>query len=60
MKPNQLGIFIGLILGAIAFYGGFLAFLIAAVFAAIGWVAGMIIEGRLDLGALTGRGSDRR
>ena len=60
MKPSHIGLLVGLALAAFAFFGGFFAFLTAAVFAFIGWVIGMVLEGRLDLGALTGRGSDRR
>ncbi|WP_030016300.1 MULTISPECIES: hypothetical protein [Micrococcales] len=60
MKPSQLGLIVGLALGAIAFFGGFLAFLVAVVFAAIGAAVGLLLEGKLDLRSLMGRGSDRR
>lgn len=60
MKPSQLGLIVGLALGAIAFFGGFFAFLVSAVFAVIGAGVGLFLEGRLDLRSMTGRGSDRR
>lgn len=60
MKVSQVGLIVGLVLAAFAYFGGFFAFLTATVFAFIGWIVGMVLEGRLDLGALTGRGFDRR
>ena len=60
MSSTQTGILVGLALGAVAVFGGFLAFITVAVFAAVGWGVGLAIEGRLDVQSLLGRSSDRR
>jgi len=60
MNTTALGLIAGLALGFAAAFGGFSAFLLVAVFGALGLAAARIIEGKLDLSALTGRASSRR
>ncbi|MFB0834503.1 hypothetical protein ACX8Z9_06505 [Arthrobacter halodurans] len=60
MSTTSMGLLTGLVLGWAAAFGGFPQFLIVAVFGAIGLLVARVIEGKLDLGALTGRSSTRR
>ncbi len=55
-----MGLLAGLVLGWAAAFGGFEEFLIVAVFGALGLLIARVIDGKLDLGALTGRSSTRR
>ncbi|WP_328291265.1 DUF2273 domain-containing protein [Kineococcus sp. NBC_00420] len=52
MPTSTVGIFAGLILALIALTGGFGWFLLALLFAAVGYVIGAHLEGKLDLSAL--------
>lgn len=56
---THTGLLAGLILGATGFIGGFGAFLVALLVGIIGLVAGRVLDGELDLGAVLGRGRDR-
>lgn len=58
MNATQTGIISGLILG-LAATQGFFAFLVTLVLGAIGLVVGRVLDGKLDLGELFGRGQDR-
>ncbi|WP_026549661.1 hypothetical protein [Arthrobacter sp. Br18] len=60
MSTTAMGLLTGLFLGWVAAFGGFSDFLIVAVFGALGLLTARIIDGKLDLGALTGRSSNRR
>lgn len=60
LSPSVLGVIVGLALGFAAAFGGFTGFLIVAVFAVIGYVAGKVVEGEIDLGAFLGSRSNRR
>ncbi|MHA7156308.1 hypothetical protein [Arthrobacter sp. TMN-50] len=60
MSTTAMGLLVGLVLGWAAAFGGFSEFLIVAVFGAIGLLVARIIDGKLDLGALTGRSNSRR
>lgn len=60
MSTTAMGLLTGLVLGWAAAFGGFSEFLIVAVFGAIGLLVARVIDGKLDLGALTGRSSSRR
>jgi hypothetical protein len=55
-----VGLLAGMALGFAGFFGGFWAFLLVAVLGAAGLVAGLVLEGRLDLGALLGTRAGRR
>lgn len=59
LSPSVLGVVVGLALGFAAAFGGFPEFLIVAVFAAIGYVVGKVVEGELDLGSVLGSRSKR-
>jgi hypothetical protein len=56
MNFTTLGLLTGLTLGVTAAFGGFGAFLIVLVLAAVGLVVGRVLDGKLDLSQLTGRG----
>jgi hypothetical protein len=60
LSPSVLCVVVRLALGLAAAFGGFYAFLIVAVFAVIGYVAGKVVEGEINLGAFLGSRSDRR
>lgn len=60
MSTTAMGLLAGLVLGWAAAFGGFGEFLIVAVFGAIGLGVARVIDGKLDLGALTGRSSTRK
>ncbi|SDT07435.1 DUF2273 domain-containing protein [Microlunatus soli] len=55
MSGTHWGLLVGLVLGVVAAFGGFGAFLLVAVLAAVGLVIGRILDGRLDLQAVLGR-----
>ncbi len=55
MSATTTGLFAGLILGLIAAVGGFGAFAVGVLLAAVGLVIGLFLDGRLDLAALRGR-----
>ncbi len=58
MNVTQTGMISGLILG-LAATQGFVAFLVTLAVGAIGLVVGGLIDGRLDLSDLGGRGRSR-
>ncbi|MCP3425376.1 hypothetical protein NBM05_04925 [Rothia sp. AR01] len=60
MSASKWGLVVGLVLGIVAAFGGFVPFVITAFFGAVGLVVGLALEGRLDLRGLFGRASDRR
>ncbi|MFJ9520686.1 hypothetical protein ACIRPK_20840 [Kitasatospora sp. NPDC101801] len=62
MNLGLIGLVVGMALGFAGYFGGFAAFLLVAVLGGVGFVAGRLIEGDLDLGDLGEllRGRDRR
>jgi uncharacterized membrane protein len=52
VPTSTVGIFAGLILALVFIQGGFDWFLLALVFAGVGYVIGAHLEGKLDLSAL--------
>jgi hypothetical protein len=56
MNATTLGLATGLALGITAAFGGFGAFLIVLVLGAVGLAVGRVLDGKLDLSQLTGRG----
>jgi len=60
MSATSLGLIAGLALGFAVAFGGFTAFVLVALFGALGLAIGRFAEGRLDVSALTGRWTDRR
>ena len=59
MNATQTGLLAGLVLGLAGAVGGFDAFLIVLMLGALGLLVGRVLDGRLDLNALFGRGRDR-
>lgn len=59
MNSTTLGLLTGLALGFAGAFGGFGAFLIVLVVAALGLLIGRVLDGKLDLSQLTGVGRDR-
>lgn len=55
MSATQWGLVAGLVLGVVAAFGGFGAFIIVLVLGAVGLIIGRILDGRLDLNAVFGR-----
>ncbi|GAA3524567.1 MULTISPECIES: hypothetical protein [Amycolatopsis] len=55
MNATQLGLLTGLALGLAAAFGGFGAFVVVLVLAALGLLVGRVLDGKLDLSQLTGR-----
>ncbi|WP_457031282.1 hypothetical protein [Kitasatospora sp. P5_F3] len=62
MNLGLIGLVVGMALGFAGYFGGFAAFLLVAVLGGVGFVAGRVIEGDLDLRDLGDllRGRDRR
>ncbi|WP_247827385.1 hypothetical protein [Arthrobacter antioxidans] len=60
MSTTAMGLLTGLVLGWAAAFGGFYEFVLVAFFGAVGLIVARIIDGKLDLGALTGRSTTRR
>ena len=60
MNSTTLGLMTGLALGFAGAFGGFGAFLIVLVLAALGLLIGRVLDGKLDVSQLTGVGRDRR
>jgi hypothetical protein len=59
MSFTRLGLAVGLALGFAAAFGGFSALAVVALLGALGAVIGSVLEGRLDLSALSTRLRDR-
>jgi hypothetical protein len=58
MSGTALGLLSGLALGLAAAFGGFTAFSLVLVFAAIGLMIGRVADGKLDLTQLLSRERD--
>lgn len=50
---------VGLVLGLVAAFGGFVELLIVLLFGIVGLLVGRVLDGKLDLAALLGRSSIR-
>lgn len=59
MNATQTGLLAGLVLGLAGAFGGIDAFLIVLILGTIGLIVGRVLDGKLDLNALLGRGRDR-
>jgi len=59
MRPSTVGLVVGMVLGLAGAFGGFGAFVLVAVLAALGFAAGKVLEGQLDLSSLMNSASDR-
>ncbi len=60
MSTSRYAVLVGLVLGYVAAFGGFGHFVLVGVFAAVAWGIGLVLEGKLNIGSLLGRSSDRR
>lgn len=61
MVPSLIGLIVGLVLGLAAAFGGVTALVVVAVFGAIGFGVGKVVEGEVDVQSyLSGRGRSRR
>ena len=58
MSATAIGLGFGLALGFAGAFGGFVAFLIVLVLGTAGLLAGLWLDGKLDLSALTARRQD--
>ena len=58
MHPSLVGLLVGIALGFAGAFGGFNAFLIVAILGLVGFVAGRVVEGQIDLTPYLG-GRDR-
>ncbi|AUZ88311.1 DUF2273 domain-containing protein [Arthrobacter sp. MDT1-48-3] len=59
MSRSTIGLFVGLLLGFVAVFGGFLEFLAVIIFAAVGLLIGRFLDGSLDLNQLAGSRTKR-
>ncbi|MFE5583791.1 hypothetical protein [Kitasatospora sp. NPDC056531] len=63
MNLAMVGLVVGMALGFAGYFGGFAAFLLVAALGLIGFVAGRLLEGDIELGdlgdLLRGRGRRR-
>lgn len=55
MNSTTAGMLAGIALGFAAAFGGFGAFIVVLLLGACGLVAGRVLDGKLDVSALTGR-----
>ena len=60
MSTSRFALVIGLVLGVVATFGGFGYLVIVAVFTAVGWLVGRVLEGKLDVSSIAGRYTERR
>ncbi|MFI2609833.1 hypothetical protein [Kitasatospora sp. NPDC018619] len=62
MNLAIVGLVVGMALGFAGYFGGFAAFLLVAALGVVGFVAGRLLEGDIELGELGDllRGRDRR
>jgi hypothetical protein len=58
MNASRTGLLAGLILG-LAAMSGFVTFVVVVVGGVIGFIAGRVLDGDVNLGDLLGRGRDR-
>lgn len=59
MTTTQFSIFVALILGTVAVFGGLGQMIIVLLLGVVGLVVGRILEGKLDLRDITGQSSDK-
>lgn len=60
MKTSTVGLFVGLLLGAVLVFKGFGAMLVVALFGTIGYLATKVSQGEIDLNRYLGGPSARR
>lgn len=60
MSRSSIGLFVGLVLGIVVVFGGFLELLAVVVFGAAGLLVGQFLDGKLDVQELLGNRSNSR
>ncbi|SDY67429.1 hypothetical protein SAMN05661080_04237 [Modestobacter sp. DSM 44400] len=60
MRPSLVALLVGIALGFAGAFGGFVAFLIVAILGLVGFVAGKVVEGQIDLTPYLGGGDRSR
>ncbi len=59
MSTTRWCLSVGLVLGIVLAFGGWLALLIVVLFGLVGLLVGRVADGKLDLNALFGKASSR-
>lgn len=59
MSATRWCLVIGLVLGIVLAFGGWLALLITLLFGLIGLLAGLVADGKVDVQGMLGRASSR-
>jgi hypothetical protein len=59
MHPSLVGLLVGIALGFAGAFGGFDAFVVVALLSLVGFIAGKVVAGQIDLTPYLG-GEDRR
>ena len=54
LSPTAIGLLVGTVLGFAAAFGGLSGFVLVALFAVAGVIAGNVVEGRIDLSSYLG------
>lgn len=49
MKTTHLALLVGLFMGAVLAFGSFASFVLVALCGVVGWVAGLYLEGQVDV-----------
>ena len=60
MSTSQFAVIVGIALGVVAVFAGFVPFVIVLLFAVVALVIGRMLEGKLDPRLLVGRSTERR
>ena len=55
MKTTQFTLLVALFLGAVAAFGSLAQFFVVVLFGVIGFVVGLVMEGRVDIQGITDR-----
>ncbi|MCQ1948673.1 MULTISPECIES: hypothetical protein [Arthrobacter] len=59
MSGTRWCLLIGLVLGIVLAFGGWLAFLITLLFGLIGLLVGLVADGKVDVAGMLGKASSR-
>lgn len=59
MRPDLIGLLVGLVLGLAGAFGGFGAFVLVAVLGAVGFLVGKVLQGQIDVSSYLPGGNDR-
>ncbi|MCC3289719.1 MULTISPECIES: hypothetical protein [unclassified Arthrobacter] len=59
MSATRWCLLIGLVLGIVLAFGGWLAFLITLLFGLIGLLVGLVADGKVDVAGMLGKASSR-